>query len=114
MTNSTLRHVLVALALAIPTWVQGQNPRSYPLAVLPFIERGKETKDLGPKVTDLLFAKLASDTGIVLVEREREDFRFLGRDMRAPCAHVLVVRAKLIAYDNCRCRNGRAGIELIL
>jgi TolB-like protein len=77
MTNSTLRLFLMALVLAIPTWVQGQNPRSYPLAVLPFVERGKETKDLGPKVTDLLFAKLASDTGIVLVEREREDFRKL-------------------------------------
>jgi TolB-like protein len=75
MTNSTLRLVLMALALAVPVWVQGQNPRSYPLAVLPFVERAKETKDLGPKITDLLVAKLAGDTGIVLVEREREDFR---------------------------------------
>src|SRR6476646_6310554 len=75
MTNSIRRLVLMALALAIPAWVQGQNPRSYPLAVLPFVERGKETKDLGPKVTDLLFAKLAGETGIELVERQREDFR---------------------------------------
>ena len=75
MTNATRHLVLLALVLAIPAGVEAQNPRSYPLAVLPFVERGKETKDLGLKVTDLLCAKLASDSGIVLVQREREDFR---------------------------------------
>jgi len=76
MPNSIHRLLLLlALVLAIPTGVHGQNSRSHPLAVLPFVERGKETKDLGPKVTALLVAKLASDPAIVLVERDREDFR---------------------------------------
>src|SRR4029079_8744219 len=75
MPNSIHRLLLLALVLAIPAGAHGENPRSHPLAVVPFVERGKETKDLGPKVTALLFAKLASDPAIVLVEREREDFR---------------------------------------
>ena len=82
MINSIIRLLLLALVLAVPAGANaqtsrspGQNPRSYPLAVLPFVAADKETKDLGPKVTQLLFANLASDTEIVLVEREREDFR---------------------------------------
>jgi TolB-like protein len=75
MNNAMLRLVLMAFAVAIPPVIQAQDARSYPLAVLPFAERGKDTKDLGAKVADLLFAKLASEPGIVLVEREREDFR---------------------------------------
>jgi TolB-like protein len=39
------------------------------LAVLPFEERSASAKDLGPQVTDLLFAKLAAKEDIVLVER---------------------------------------------
>src|SRR6186997_2797333 len=75
MISATLRLVLLAFLLAIPHAVQSQDSRSYPLAVLPFAERGKDTKDLGAKIADLLFAKLANEPGIVLLEREREDFR---------------------------------------
>jgi TolB-like protein len=39
------------------------------LAVLVFDERGAGAKDLGPQVTDLLFAKLAAKDGIPLVDR---------------------------------------------
>ena len=41
----------------------------YPLAVLTFEERGAGAKDYGPKVADLLFAELAAQEGVVLVER---------------------------------------------
>jgi serine/threonine protein kinase len=39
------------------------------LAVLVFEERGAGAKDLGPQVSDLLFAKLAAKDGIPLVDR---------------------------------------------
>ncbi len=44
-------------------------PAVYPLAVLTFEERGAGAKDDGPKVADLLFAKLAAKEGVFLVER---------------------------------------------
>jgi TolB-like protein len=42
----------------------------YPVAILPFQERGRDAADLGPQVTDLLFAKLVVNPDIYLVERE--------------------------------------------
>ena len=45
-------------------------PQVYPAAMLPFQERGRDAKDQGSKVTDLLFAKLAVDPGLMLVDRE--------------------------------------------
>jgi TolB-like protein len=41
----------------------------YPTAILPFSERGSGAKDMGAKVTDLLFAKLATKPDIYLVDR---------------------------------------------
>jgi TolB-like protein len=45
-------------------------PEMYPAAVLPFQEQGAEVKELGAKVTDLLFAKLSADPGLMLVDRD--------------------------------------------
>lgn len=42
----------------------------YPIAVLAFQERGPDTQGLGPQVTDLLFASLAADAELFLVDRE--------------------------------------------
>ena len=42
----------------------------YPVAILPFQERGRDAADLGPQVTDLLFAKLVANPDMYLVERE--------------------------------------------
>lgn len=42
----------------------------YPLAVLPFKERGSEVKGIGAKVTDLVFSQLASNPELFLVDRE--------------------------------------------
>ena len=47
-----------------------KTPQVYPAAVLPFQERGPDAKDQGSKVTDLLFAKLAADPALMLVDRE--------------------------------------------
>jgi TolB-like protein len=79
MKNMSLRIVLLA-ALLVPAAIaagaedkdkkKDKTPEVYPAAVLPFQERGKEAKDLGSKVTDLLFAKLAADPGLMLVDRE--------------------------------------------
>lgn len=42
----------------------------YPVAILPFQERGRDAAELGPKVTDLLFAQLIANPDLYLVERE--------------------------------------------
>ncbi len=42
----------------------------YPLAILPFNERGGEVKGLGATVTDLTFAHLSADGSMFLVDRE--------------------------------------------
>jgi TolB-like protein len=48
---------------------EDKGPAVYPLAVLTFEERGPGAKDYGAKVSDLLFAKLATKDGVYLVER---------------------------------------------
>ncbi len=42
----------------------------YPAAILPFRERGADARELGAQVGDLLFAHLATNPNIYLVERE--------------------------------------------
>jgi TolB-like protein len=47
-----------------------KTPQVYPAAVLPFQERGGDTRGEGGKVSDMLFAKLAADPALTLVDRE--------------------------------------------
>jgi TolB-like protein len=42
----------------------------FPVAILPFQERGRDAAELGSKVTDLLFAQLIANPDLYLVERE--------------------------------------------
>ena len=42
----------------------------HPIAILPFRERGKEVKEMGGQVADLMFAKLVVDPSLYLVDRE--------------------------------------------
>ncbi len=49
---------------------KAKTPQVYPAAVLPFQERGPDTRGDGSKVTDLLVAKLAADPALMLVDRE--------------------------------------------
>ncbi|MCE9532496.1 MAG: CsgG/HfaB family protein [Planctomycetes bacterium] len=48
---------------------EAKVPSVYPLAVLGFEEKGAGAKELGPKVSDLLFAKLAVRPELLLVDR---------------------------------------------
>jgi TolB-like protein len=50
---------------------KGEKPPAVvTIALLPFQERGREAKDFGPKVTDLLFAKLVANPELFLVDRQ--------------------------------------------
>jgi TolB-like protein len=49
--------------------VTASGAEVYPTAILPFSERGSGAKDMGAKVTDLLFAKLATKPDVYLVDR---------------------------------------------
>src|SRR6476660_5518980 len=44
-------------------------PEIYPAALFPFEERGAGVRDVGAKVTDILFAKLAARPELYLVDR---------------------------------------------
>ena len=60
----------VILAFVVPGLAADKVPAVYPMALLPFQERGDEVKDFGSKVTDLLFASLVVNPDLYLVERE--------------------------------------------
>ena len=76
MRSLTLQSVWLALLLCSTLPATAATPRDekktevYPAAVLPFQERGREVTGEGSKVSDLLFAKLAADPGLMLVDRE--------------------------------------------
>ena len=46
------------------------EPEIYPVAILPFQERGRDAAALGGQVTDLMFASLVVNPDLYLVERE--------------------------------------------
>jgi TolB-like protein/regulator of RNase E activity RraB len=62
--------VLAAAPLQAGDAKDAKNATAYPVAILPFQERGADVKDQGAKVTDLLFANLAANPQVVLVDRE--------------------------------------------
>jgi hypothetical protein len=61
------------LVCCAPAWAQDDDEKKptavYPAAIFTFEERGRETKDLGAQVSDLLFANLAAEPAIYLVDR---------------------------------------------
>ena len=61
---------LVLLASSLSALAKDKAPTVYPVALLPFQERGTEVKGYGNKVTDLMFANLAANPDLYLVERE--------------------------------------------
>ncbi len=74
MKTLTLSMLLMATCLLALTPSQSalaEDPEAvYPMALLPFKERGRNTKELGSTVTDLLFAELVTKPELFLVERE--------------------------------------------
>jgi TolB-like protein len=63
---------IVVLAFTVGASLDAADkPRAvYPAAILLFEERGSGVKDYGPKITDILFAKLAASEHLHLVDRE--------------------------------------------
>jgi len=73
MTRHILCGVVAAVmlaAVALPAPAKDKAPQVYPTAILPFQERGDEVKDYGGKVTQLLFANMAANPDLFLVDRE--------------------------------------------
>ena len=70
--RSTLTVILVAI-IGVPAVGQDtERPQHiHTVAILPFLERGGNTKGMGNQVSDLLFANLVTKPEIVLVEREQ-------------------------------------------
>jgi len=58
----------IAVALFAGTAIAGDT--IYPMAILPFSERGREVTDQGQQVTDLMFANLVINPELYLVDRE--------------------------------------------
>jgi len=68
----TFRWLVGACLIAASTAAQdrpGTPPKILPTALLPFQERGEGAKGLAAQVGDLLFASLAAEPGVLLVER---------------------------------------------
>jgi TolB-like protein len=72
----TIRSLASVLVAGLATCAQGAESEpqaAYPTAILPFQERGSELKDAGAKVADILFASLAADPTLYLVDRAELD-----------------------------------------
>jgi TolB-like protein len=67
--GSSVLGVIVLAFAAAPSTGAEKAPEVYPVAVIQFEERGSGAKELGPKVTDLMFAKLVSSPELFLVDR---------------------------------------------
>lgn len=68
----TAAHILVCTLLlsAVAPVSNAADTTVYPAAILPFAERGSGARDYGAKVSDILFAMLAADPNLMLVDRE--------------------------------------------
>ncbi len=86
--NKLLAKILLVLFLLLPSVSHAQEAVvavgdveelvelqlvEYPIAILPFRERGKEVQEMGGQVADLMFAKLVVDPSLFLVDREDID-----------------------------------------
>ncbi|NLF15928.1 MAG: hypothetical protein GX595_01535 [Lentisphaerae bacterium] len=67
--------ILAGLCLGAVSVTAAETPAPtvYPTAILPFQERGPELKDMGGKVADVLFATLAAEPSLYLVDRAEMD-----------------------------------------
>ena len=66
---------LSGLVLCVPWWSADAAPaqEELPAAILGFQEQGRGVREMGPKVEGLLFAHLAAESGLWLVERTELD-----------------------------------------
>ena len=73
LRSATAALAIVFLSATVVTAqdVKDEDERAvYPVAILPFQERGRDAAELGRQVTDLLFAQLIVKPDLYLVERE--------------------------------------------
>jgi len=66
--------VLLAAIIAISLWsgrlaAADEDNTVYPVAILPFEERGANVKDFGAQVSEVLFAQLVANPKLMLVDR---------------------------------------------
>jgi len=73
MTGMLLALLTLPMALALEKPDEPEEQAVYPVAILPFVERQKSGNDTGRIVSDILFANLATDPAILLVDREDLD-----------------------------------------
>ncbi|NLS93742.1 MAG: curli assembly protein CsgG [Planctomycetaceae bacterium] len=73
MSNRMRLFSTTALFLALVCCSARAGDEIYPLAVLPFSERGAEVAQQGQQVTDLMFANLVTNPELFLVDREDLD-----------------------------------------
>lgn len=72
MKISRILSVFALMLLALPTALFAQETEAdtvYPVAILPFEERGANVKDFGVQVTEVLFAQLIANPKLQLVDR---------------------------------------------
>lgn len=74
-----MKTLILTLTLFVVGWhatmhvhvARAEEPKAvYPVALLPFKERGREARELGTQVSDLLFANLVMKPELFLVDRE--------------------------------------------
>lgn len=69
-TTAALAFVLLSASVVPAQEKRNEQAEIYPVAILPFQERGRDAAELGGKVSDLLFAQLIVRPDMYLVERE--------------------------------------------
>ena len=82
LCSATVLALLMTSTLPAQKKEKGEaEPAIYPVAVVPFAERGRDAEELGSKVTDLLFANLVVNPEMYLVEREEIDKLFTEQEL---------------------------------
>ena len=69
MKKNMLMRVGIGLVCGLAAVAQEKVPAVYPTAIFAFEERGAGVKDYGQKISDILFASLASNPNLLLVDR---------------------------------------------
>lgn len=69
MLKRIVNGLVCGLAAATAAVAQEKVPAVYPTAIFAFEERGAGVKDYGQKISDILFASLASNPDLLLVDR---------------------------------------------
>jgi TolB-like protein len=105
--SSRILIAAIVVIVASPPAVRADDDvkEVYPMAVLPFKERGSEVKGLGGKVTDLAFAQLIAKPELFLVDRE---------DMKKILDELELGKSGLVKPDEAARLGQMTGAKLIM